>query len=138
MKSFTNQLAPCVLLAILLASPAFAQYSGGSAPSYGSGKAVAAGVGAAAAGAGVLYVVKYRKISLTGCIQGSDGDAPLSLVDEKKHQTYLLVPNSNDLKSGERVELRGKTPKRENGAQTFQVSKVVKRLGSCSMSAARS
>ena len=134
MKSFaTSQLARGFLFTMLLSATAFAQYGGGgsAAPSYGSGKAIGLGVGAAAAGAGVLYLTLHHRGSLTGCVEAGDGDAPLSLVDDKKHESYSLLPGSSDLKAGERVELRGKRSKDGNGAQTFQVSKVVKNLVNC-------
>ena len=134
--STKTQLAVSILFTLLLSVPAFAQYSGGgtgsgsNAPTYGSGKAVGVGVGAAAAGAGVLYLALHHRGSLTGCVQG--GDDGLSLVDAKNHQTYSLLTGGTDLKSGERVELRGKRSKDGKGAQTFQVRKVVKNLGGCS------
>jgi hypothetical protein len=137
LKSFTaTQLTRGILLTLLLSVPAFAQYPGGggsATPTYGSGKAIAVGA-AAAAGAGVLYLTLHHRGSLTGCVQS--GDDGLSLVDDKKHQTYSLLPGSTDLKSGERVELRGKRSKDGKGIQTFQVSKVVKTLGACSTQSA--
>jgi hypothetical protein len=142
LKSFAKtQIKWGVLLTLLLSSPAFAQYGGGSmgtggssAPSYGSGKAIAAGVGAAAVGAGVLYLTLHHRASLTGCVQG--GNDQMSLVDGKKHQTYVLLPGSAELKSGELVKLKGKMSKDENGTQTFQVRKVAKYLGACGEQAA--
>jgi hypothetical protein len=135
LKSFTAiQLAHGILFTLLLSGPAFAQYGGGTGsatPTYGSGKAIAAGVGAAAAGAGVLYLTLHHRGSLTGCVIAGDSDTPLTLVDDKKRQTYSLLPGGSDLKSGERLELRGKRSKDGKGAKTFQVSKVVKNLGSC-------
>ena len=132
MKSISAiRLASGILFSLLLCGSASAQYGGGSAaPSYGSGKAVAAGVGAAAAGTGILYLTLHNRGSLTGCVQG--GEDALSLVDKKNHQTYSLVPGSADLKSGQLVELKGKKTKDSKGAQTFQVSKVVKNMGACS------
>jgi hypothetical protein len=146
-KSFTVvQLTRAILLTLLLSAPTFAQYGGGTgsggtgsgsgAPSYGSGKAVGIGVGAAAAGAGVLYLALHHKASLTGCVQR--GDDGLSLVDDKNHQTYSLLIGDADLKSGERVELKGKKSKDGSGAQSFQVNKVVKNLGACTMQSADS
>jgi len=138
LKSFaTTQITWGFLFTLLLSGPAFAQYGGGrgsASPTYGSGKVIAIGAGAAAAGAGVLYLTLHHRGSLTGCVQR--GDDGLSLVDDTKHQTYSLLPGSTDLKSGERVELRGKRSKDEKGAQTFHVSKVVKNLGSCSTESA--
>lgn len=134
MKSFSAiRLASGILLSLLLCGSAFAQYggsTGSAAPSYGSGKKVAAGVGAAAVGTGVLYLALHNRGSLTGCVQGSEDT--LSLVDKKNHQTYSLVPGGAGLKSGQLVELKGKRSKDSKGTQTFQVSKVVKNLGACS------
>jgi hypothetical protein len=126
------------LLTLLLSAPTFAQYGGdmgggSTAPSYGSGKALGIGIGAAAAGAGVLYLTLHHKASLTGCVQSNDDG--LSLVDDKTHQTYSLLSGSTDLKSGERLELRGKV-KGRRGTQTFQVSKLVKDLGGCATQSA--
>jgi hypothetical protein len=139
LKSFVrNQFVRGFLFTLLLSAPAFAQYGGGgsASPSYGSGKAIGVGVGAAAAGAGVLYLTLHHKGSLTGCVGASDNEAPLSLVDEKKHQTYSLLPGTTDLKPGERVELRGKSSKDGKGGQTFRVSRVVKNLGTCNTQSA--
>jgi hypothetical protein len=57
-------------------------------------------------------------------------------VDDSKHQTYVLVPGSAALQSGERVQLKGKKSSNHAGAQTFHVTKVVKTLGQCSMKSA--
>jgi hypothetical protein len=126
-----------IFFSLLLTAPAFAQYGGGSgpSPSYGSGKAAAVGVGAAGAGAGILYLTLRHRSSLTGCVQGGDDDA-WSLVDDSKHQTYSLVPGAVALQSGQRVQLKGKKSNNHAGAQTFQVTKVVKTLGQCSMKSA--
>ena len=142
MKSFTvAQLTRAILLTLLLSTPAFAQYGGGTGsggtgsgsgtPSYGygSGKAVGIGIGAAAAGAGVLYFALHHRGSLIGCVKG--GDEALTVVDDKNHQTYSLLNGGVDLKSGERVQLKGKRSKDGDRPRTFQVSKVVKNLGSC-------
>jgi hypothetical protein len=119
-----------VLVSTLFCASAFAQYSGGtSTPSYGKGKAAAVGVGAAAAGAGVLYLTLRHRGQLTGCVQG--GDDGFSLVDNKNHQTYSLMPGAADLRSGQIVELQGARSKDSQGVQTFRVNKVVKILGSC-------
>jgi hypothetical protein len=140
LKSFTIQRFTCgVFFTLLLSGSAFAQYGGGtgsSSPSYGSGKAVAAGIGAAGAGAGILYLALHHRGSLTGCVQG--GNDAWTLVDEKNHQTYSLQPGGSDLQSGQRVELKGKKSKGAMGAQSFQVSKVVKNLGDCNMQSAAS
>jgi hypothetical protein len=124
-----TQLTLGILFSFFLCAPAFAQYTGGTAaPTYGSGKVIALGAGAAAAGAGVLYLTLRHRGSLTGCVENSDDG--FSLVDEKKHQTYYLLPGRTNLQSGELFVLRGKRSKDGNGAATFEVDKAVK-LGSC-------
>jgi hypothetical protein len=131
LKLFTaTQLTGGFLFALFLTGPVFAQYSGGSGtPTYGAGKTVAVGAVAAGAGAGILYLTLRHRGYLTGCVEG--GDSALRLVDDKKHQSFSLLPGSADLKPGEQVELRGKKTKDEEGIPAFQVSRVVKNLGAC-------
>lgn len=131
MKLFTTaQLIGGLFFAFVLNGPAFAQYGGPGAPTYGAGKAVAVGAVAAGAGAGVLYLALHHRGSLTGCVEGSD--AKLRLVEDKKHQIFSLLPGSSRMQPGTRVEVRGKKTKDEEGTQAFRVSKVVKTLGNCS------
>jgi hypothetical protein len=59
------------------------------------------------------------------------GDDGLRLTDTKRRQTLSLVSGSADIKSGERVELKGKILKDKNGSQSFRTTKVVKDLGTC-------
>jgi len=139
LRSFrATRLVSGILVTLFLSGPSFAQYGGstggGSAPSYGSGKAIGLGVGAAAAGAGVLYLTLRHRGLVTGCVQtGNDG---LSFVDDKKHQTYSLISGSTDLKPGERVELKGNKSKEKAGTETFRATKIVKNLGDCSTQSA--
>jgi len=119
---------------ILIALPAFAQYGGttgmgSSTPSYGHGAAVGIGVGAAAAGAGVIYFATHRSIRVTGCVVKGDGG--LTLTDDKSKRTFELVEGSADVRSGERLELKGKIRKNESGSPRFQVKSVAKDLGEC-------
>src|SRR4029077_13930406 len=84
MNSFrTSKLVSGILVALFLSGSPFAQYGGttgsGSTPSYGSGKAIGAGVGAASAGAGVLFLTMRHRGLVTGCVH-ADNDG-LSLVD---------------------------------------------------------
>jgi len=128
-------------LALLVASQAAAQYGGGggtggmgggtTGTGYSSGSAgKAAGIGAgAAAGAGVLFLALHHRGYVTGCVQPAEDG--LRLVDEKKNQSYTLVPGDVFLKAGQRVELKGQKLKNDSGAQTFEAKKLVKDLGSC-------
>ena len=126
-----------VSVILFFSIPAFAQYGGGGtgmgtgtgSPSYGSGKAIGIGIGAASAGGVGLYLALHHGSSVTGCVQsGNDG---LLLTDEKNKKTYSLLPGGADLKSGEKVELKGKKSNEAGAGQTFQATKLVKNLGEC-------
>ena len=118
--------------AVLLAVQVCAQYGtpGYSAPTggYGKGKAIAVGVGAAAAGGGLLFYALHHRGSVSGCIVAKDDQ--VSLVD--KHHAYLIVPGAVSVKPGERLQLRGRKSKDEEGTPTFEATQLVKRLGTCS------
>lgn len=103
---------------------------------YSSSTGIGIGVGAAA-GAGVLYLVLRHRGLVSGCVQqANDG---LSFVEDKSKQTYSLMPGDTDVKSGERVELKGRKVKDDSGTQIFEAKKLVKNLGDCnSLSAATS
>ncbi len=120
-------------IVLLLSIPAYAQYggttSGSGTPSYGNGKAIGIGVGAAAAGAATLYLVTHRASTISGCVER--GDDGLRLTDTKRRQTLSLVSGNVDIKSGERMELKGKIIKDKSGTQSFRTAKVVKDLGTC-------
>jgi hypothetical protein len=128
-----------IALILLVAVPAFAQYggttgaSGGSTPSYGSGKAIGIGVGAAAAGAGAIYFMTHRSSHITGCV--AMGDGGLVLTDDKTKRSFDLLTGDADIKAGERVELKGKIKKAESGDATFNVKSVSKNLGECNAQA---
>jgi hypothetical protein len=119
---------------VLVALPAFAQYGGttgmgSSTPSYGHGAAIGIGVGAAAAGAGAIYFATHRSSKVTGCVVKGDGG--LALTDDKSKRTFELVEGSADVRSGERLELKGKIKKGESGNPSFHVKSVAKDLGEC-------
>jgi hypothetical protein len=130
---------------LLLSATAYAQYGGGggtvgtmgtpgspgtsSTPSYGHGKAIGIGVGAAAAGVVAVYLMTHRASKVTGCVETADDG--LRLTDDKSKRTLALVPGAADIKSGERVELKGKIKKNAAGDQSFLVKTVAKDLGQC-------
>ena len=135
-----------VFLALFMANQAFAQYGGGmgggagtggsssgtpnyDSPSYGRGKAIGAGLGAAAGGAGLLYLVMRHRGMVTGCVQSANDG--LRLVDDKKKRSYTLFLDGADVKAGELVELRGKKAKDGSGDPSFQAHELVKNLGGC-------
>ena len=111
---------------------ALAQYpGGGAAPSYGNKGAVIGGVAAGAAvGAGLIYWKTRSHAKLQGCVAG-DGD---KLVSEKDKQTYSLSNKQNQsLKPGARVELVGKKTKNAAGEPIFEVHKMSRELGQCTV-----
>jgi hypothetical protein len=109
-------------------------YPGGTRPSYGSKGAVIAGIAAGAAvGAGLLYWKLHNRAKLRGCVSG-EGD---KLVNEKTNQSYNLTNKQDQsLKPGERVELVGKKVKDASGEPTFEVHKMSKDLGQCTVTTA--
>jgi len=121
-----------VVLIAFTSSSAVAQYPGGGvAPSYGNKGAVIGGVAAGVAvGAGLIYWKTRSHAKLQGCVAG-DGD---KLVSEKDKQTYSLTNKQNQsLKPGERVELLGKKTKNAAGEPTFEVHKMSRNLGQCTV-----
>jgi len=92
-----------------------------------NGAAVAGAIGGAAAGAGVIYLIRHNHATLLGCV-GDDGQM---LFNEKDSQTYKVVSTSETLKPGERIELKGKKIKDESGMPAFKAHKVTKDFGSC-------
>lgn len=134
--------------ALLAVSQAAAQYGGGGGtmgggtpgytpPKGGYSSAKGAGIGAgAAAGAGVLFLALHHRGYVTGCVQPAEDG--LRLLDEKKNQSYALVPGDVYLKPGQRVELKGQKSTNESRGRTFKPKKLVKDLGTCSTSSAAS
>jgi hypothetical protein len=133
---------------LLLSTAAFAQYGGGggtvgtmgtpgapgtagtsSTPSYGHGKAIGIGVGAAVAGVGAVYLMTHRASKVTGCVETADDG--LHLTDDRSRRTLALVPGAANVKAGERLELKGKIRKSAAGDQSFLVKTVAKDLGEC-------
>jgi hypothetical protein len=102
--------------------------------SYSSkGPAIAGAAGGAAAVGGLLYWRHHYRAKLEGCLTG-DGD---KLVSDNDKQTYSLTnKQSEPLKPGERVELRGTKSKNEAGEPTFEVRKMAKDVGSCTATSA--
>jgi hypothetical protein len=147
-KRFRKLTSPAIGLAaiLLFAGTAFAQYGGGGTggtmgtptssgtyapgtPGYGHGKAIGIGVGAAAAGVGAVYFFTHRGSTITGCTEMADDG--LRLTDDKSKKTLAILPGPNNVKAGERVELKGKIKKNSAGDQNFLVKKVAKDFGQC-------
>lgn len=91
--------------------------------------AIIIGVGAAI-GIGTYYLIR-RPHSITGCVAaGADG---LQLRDEGDQQIYLLVGDVADVKSGERVRVKGRKKKSKIPVKqrSFLVEKFSKDFGAC-------
>ena len=139
----TVRVALTLAISAFVSASAFAQYpvgggtggtgsTGGYVPpkgGYSSGKAIGIGVGAAAGGAGVLFLALHHHGAITGCVQKTDDG--FRLVDDKNNKSYDVDPGSVALNPGDRVQLKGKRTKND-GVQSFQATRVVKTLGSCS------
>ena len=114
----------------------------GSAPSdgYGSGKAIAIGAGVAVAVVAVALYVRHTRstknkttpfhASVVGCTQVANDGATL-LLDEKEKKVYSLVAEGMDLRSGERVELKGNKAVDSSGKRIFTVQTLTRNLGFC-------
>jgi len=84
-------------------------------------------VGAAAAGAGVLFLALHHRGGVTGCVQKSDDG--LRLVDEKR--TSRIRWRRGTWTEGRRPRgTQGKKSGGDGGAQMFAPTKMVKKLGS--------
>lgn len=116
----------------LSAGAAFGQYPAGTAPGgYHSSTGIAIGAGAAA-GAGIGYLVlrNHNRGKVTGCLQSSDNGG--TLLDDSKKNTYALINVSAvPLKTGERVQLKGKSIRRSSGTPAFEVHGLIKDYGPC-------
>jgi hypothetical protein len=143
---FTIRFFQTIILCVAVSGTALAQYGGGmggtgngtyTAPKggYGAGKAVGIGVGVAATVAGIALYVHHRhqatpeQASLVGCTQSATHG--LSVINEKDRKTYSLLADGAELKSDERVELRGQKIKDSSGNPTFRVQNIVQDYGAC-------
>ena len=124
----------CVRLIVALslsAAAAFGQYPAGTSPGgYHSSTGIAIGAGAAAA-AGVGYLVLRNHLGkVSGCVQSIDHVE--TLLDDSQKNAYTLINlNAVPLKTGERVELRGKRIRQNSGTPAFEVHGLIKDYGQC-------
>ena len=116
----------------LSAAAAFGQYPAGTSPGgYHSSTGIAIGAGAAAGvGIGDLILHNHNHGKIMGCLQPVDNAGTL-LDDNKKNIHALINPDAVSLKTGERVELRGRRIHQDSGTLTFEVHRLVKDYGQC-------
>jgi hypothetical protein len=100
--------------------------SAGDIPSAGEVYGTLVGAGAAITGV-TAYLIHRSRTSLSGCVYKEDADPTLITGAGEKYE--LLNPPAN-LKSGERVSLRGHKAKGARG-RTFRVDRVSKVHGAC-------
>lgn len=124
------------LLCLVLALPAFPQFTGptfsGSGPGPSKGEIVAAIIGAAAVIAVtvvVVYRVTHKHPSLTGCV--ASGAAGMSLTNAKDKKIYALSGDLSALQDGQQFTVKGKKSKDPSGQFAFHVEKITKSLGPC-------
>ena len=124
----------CVRLIVALslsAAAAFGQYPAGTSPGgYHSSTGIAIAAGAAAA-AGIGYLVlRNHHGKVSGCVQSIDHVE--TLLDDSQKNVYTLINlNAVPLKTGERVELRGKRIRQNSGTPAFEVHGLIKDYGQC-------
>jgi hypothetical protein len=91
---------------------------------------VIAGAGAAI-GIGVYYAINHSR-SIKGCV--ATGPNGLELLNEGDQKTFILQGITADVKSGDRVSVKGKKAKNVKGSSgkpTFLVEKLKKDFGAC-------
>src|ERR1035438_2959043 len=89
-------------------------------------------VGAAAVITVAVLVVheSAKKRTITGCV--TSGDNGMSVTDEKDKRLYALSGDTAGVKPGERMTLRGKKFKSNEGKPPFwETKKIVKDFGVC-------
>ncbi len=97
-----------------------------------NGEIVGGIVGIAAAGVviGVGAYYLLRKASITGCAVSNQNG--LELRNEKDQQNYMLIGDTADIKTGERVRVKGKKKKRDSSAgRKFLVKQLANNYGPC-------
>jgi len=116
--------------------PASAQQVGGF-PNLGhigpsTGEVVGVIVGAAVAIGVVVYLVIPKQKTIEGCIEVAEGG--LRLTADRDKRVYSLEASSTvSLQPGQRVVLKGKLGKKHDGIRDFEVRKLTKDQGSCSV-----
>jgi hypothetical protein len=115
-----------LLLFVPAEAPAQMYFGGGTSGDYGMGQALGIAAGVAVV-VGVVYLVVHERHTITGCVQAVDGTS--TLVDEKEKRKYTLIGSA--LQTGERLKLRGKRVKENDGNLTFRVERITNDYGAC-------
>jgi len=119
-----------VVLSLALVIPANA--TGPRGWSYGEVGAVLAAVGVAivVVTAVVIHDVS-KKRAITGCV--ISGENGLTVTDEKDKRIYALSGNTNGIKPGERMTLRGKKIRSQGSDKTrvWETKNVARDFGIC-------
>jgi len=132
-------LALCCILAVTAIRPAFADHPRPDHSLPTQGDIVWIGVGIAAIGAGIaigiVLAVGHHDHNMTGC--AATGPNGLELLSESDQQTYALLGNTADIKTGDRVRVSARKQKTAAaGPRILVVNKLGKDFGSCTGSPA--
>jgi hypothetical protein len=119
-----------IALALALAPPAWAANTLKT-----DSHEIVAGIVAVAAAVAIIVVVVAvhysKKQAITGCVvSGANG---ISITDEKDREVYALSGNTSDIKSGDRIRLRGKKVKSSTADKTpvWEAKEVTQDFGVC-------
>lgn len=128
-SSLRHQVAIVVLAcASLLATPTPA--AGQKIVSNGEIAGVIAGIVVAGAviGVGTYYLI-HKRASITGCAVGNQNNVELR--NDSDQQIYVLSGDLGAIKSGDRVQVKGKKSKDSSAGRSFLVEKLVRNYGPC-------
>jgi hypothetical protein len=96
---------------------------------------IEAGIVAVAAAVTIIVVVVAvhysKKRAITGCVgSGANG---LRITDQRDGEVYALSGNTSDIKSGDRIGLRGRKVKSKGSDKTpvWEVREVIQDFGVC-------
>ena len=132
-------LALCAILTVTAIRPAMADHPRPENTIPTKSDIVWIGVAIAAIGAGiaigVVLAVGHHDHNMTGC--AATGPNGLELLSESDQQTYALLGNTADIKTGDRVRVSARKQKTTGeGPRILVVNKLGKDFGSCTGSPA--
>ena len=120
-----------ITLSFVLCFPAEAQSSSGKIVSNGTIAGAIVGVVAGVVVVAIVAVHYSKKRFITGCVHS--GTSEMTVTDEKDKQIYALSGDTTNVKSGDRVTLRGKKGKAKGAGMTriWETKNVSKDFGVC-------